>query len=102
MGISIVIKDVGYRESAHLQSQPRDVHLFGKLHFVGIQLLLLASEPPDLPEKDPGDIDVAAKLARLVGLSIWKRSQAMRLSEAEPLVILEIEINFSAWPNAAS
>jgi hypothetical protein len=54
-----------------------------------------------LAGRKSGDIDVATKLARFVGLGIWKGGRAVRFSEPETLLILEIEIDFSVWPDAA-
>src|ERR1700722_2498790 len=101
MCVGIVVEDIGHGESAHLQSQSRDVNLLGKLQFVGIQLLLLSSETPDLSEKNASNVYVAAELASFVGLGVWKGSQAVRFAEAESLVILGIKINFTAWPNTS-
>ena len=62
---SIVVKPIGNGKPSHLQSESGDVDFFCKLQVVSIQLLLFASESPDLPEENVSNISVATKFANL-------------------------------------
>jgi hypothetical protein len=52
--IGIVIKPIGNGKPSHLQIESGDIDFFDKLQGVSFQLLLFASESPDLPEEDVG------------------------------------------------